>query len=306
MVGKDVKVNQKSTGTVTSSVLAHEACEKWRLRGNQAYADGDLYKAEDYYTRGLNCVSLRKTENCSKALVLCYSNRAATRMSLGRLREALADCRMAIAMDPSFLRAQVRAGKFHSIDRWCRCTCITKDGIHLSLGESGDAIKHFNTCLQSDHKANSDEKILLESADGLEKAKKLDCFLKTSSVFLTKKTSCDATKALEIISEAASISPYSESLLEMKAEALIILRNYEEVIQVCEQSLELAEKNGVISVADGRFKETSDFESTESSFVKFWRWRIISKSYFYLGRLEEACELLEKHEKMMPAVEKYF
>jgi len=43
--------------------------------------------------------------------MLCYSNRAATRMSLGKMREALSDCREAIGIDSSFLKAQVRAAK---------------------------------------------------------------------------------------------------------------------------------------------------------------------------------------------------
>lgn len=43
--------------------------------------------------------------------MLCYSNRAATRISLGRMRDALGDCMMAAEIDPNFLRVQVRAAK---------------------------------------------------------------------------------------------------------------------------------------------------------------------------------------------------
>lgn len=43
--------------------------------------------------------------------MLCYSNRAATRMALGRMRDALSDCMLAVAIDPDFLRVQVRAAK---------------------------------------------------------------------------------------------------------------------------------------------------------------------------------------------------
>lgn len=82
------------------------------VRGNQAYANGDLSKAEEYYTKGVNCVSQSETsKSCLRALMLCYSNRAATLMSLGRMREALQDCMMAAELDPSFLRVQVRAAK---------------------------------------------------------------------------------------------------------------------------------------------------------------------------------------------------
>lgn len=84
----------------------------WYFRGNQAYANGDLLKAEEYYTKGVNCVSKSETsKSCINALVLCYSNRAATLMCSGRMREALQDCIFAADLDPSFLRVQLRAAK---------------------------------------------------------------------------------------------------------------------------------------------------------------------------------------------------
>ena len=81
-------------------------------RGNQAYKDGDLSKAEDFYTLGINSVPSSERSGCwIKPLLLCYSNRAATRMSLGRIREALGDCMMASALDPTFLKVQMRTAK---------------------------------------------------------------------------------------------------------------------------------------------------------------------------------------------------
>lgn len=85
------------------------------IRGNQAYSNGDMSKAEDFYTRGLNSISIAEVSRSdNKALMLCYSNRAAARMSLGRMREALSDCMMAAKIDPTFLRAQVRAAWYGS------------------------------------------------------------------------------------------------------------------------------------------------------------------------------------------------
>lgn len=81
-------------------------------RGNQAYAKGDFSKAEDCYTQGVNCISKNEaSRSCLRALMLCYSNRAATRMSLGRMREALEDCTRASELDPDFLKVQVRAAR---------------------------------------------------------------------------------------------------------------------------------------------------------------------------------------------------
>ncbi|CAK9184344.1 unnamed protein product [Ilex paraguariensis] len=109
---KEEEVGQETVSTPFASIAAQEACEKWRLRGNQAYAKGDTTKAEDCYTQGVNSVSQNETSrSCLRALMLCYSNRAAARMSLGRMREALEDCMRAAALDPNFLRVQVRAAK---------------------------------------------------------------------------------------------------------------------------------------------------------------------------------------------------
>ncbi|PIN17694.1 hypothetical protein CDL12_09639 [Handroanthus impetiginosus] len=138
-----------------ASIAAQESCAKWRLRGNQAYAKGDFLKAEDCYTQGINFISQNETSrSCLRALMLCYSNRAATRMSLGRLREALEDCTRSSAIDPNFLKVQVRAA-----------SC------YLALGEVEDATLHFMKCLQVGPDASVDGKLLVEASEGLEKAK---------------------------------------------------------------------------------------------------------------------------------------
>lgn len=82
------------------------------IRGNKAYKNGDLSKAEDFYTQGVDSVPSSEISGCClKPLVLCYSNRAATRISLRKIREAIADCMMAAVLDPNFLKVQMRAGK---------------------------------------------------------------------------------------------------------------------------------------------------------------------------------------------------
>jgi DnaJ family protein C protein 7 len=82
------------------------------IRGNQAYNNRELSKAEDFYTQGIISVpSKERLGCCLKPLLLCYSNRATTRMCLERIRDALGDCVMAIALDPNFLKVQMRAAK---------------------------------------------------------------------------------------------------------------------------------------------------------------------------------------------------
>ncbi|KVI12103.1 DnaJ domain-containing protein, partial [Cynara cardunculus var. scolymus] len=204
-------------------------------------------------------------EVCSKtpeleSLVLYYSNRAAKRMSLGKMRKAVNDCRMATLLDPSFLR------------KWMVHCTITKI-----------------ICL--------DRRLAIEASDGLQNAEKVVNYVNQSAELLEQKTLESATKALEVITEALSISCYSEKLLEMKGEALFMLRKYEEVVQMCEQTLAFAEKN-YATISDSN--HTSN-EEEQKRLLKLWRWNLMSRSYFHMARFDKALAILEKHEKLAPA-----
>lgn len=124
----------RSEWTTVDRILAcREVCEKWRIRGNQAYKAGNLLQAEDLYTKGIKSVSATEISgSCLEPLLLCYSNRAATRMSLRRMREAISDCASAAALDPHFLKVKLRAAN-----------------CYLVLGEVEEAVKHYNICLES-------------------------------------------------------------------------------------------------------------------------------------------------------------
>lgn len=82
------------------------------------------------------------------------------------------------------------------------------------------------------------------------------------------------------------------------------MRNYEEVIKLCEQSLDTAEQNSAVSTVDSQFNSKDSSEYVKSSPARLWRWHLIAKSYFYLGKLEEALVLFQKHEKLKSAVDK--
>ncbi|XP_022744261.1 uncharacterized protein LOC111295144 isoform X2 [Durio zibethinus] len=264
----------------SSTAAVQEACEMWRLRGNQAYRNDNLSKAEDFYTQGINSVPSNETSLCSiKPLVLCYSNRAATRMSLGRMREALADCLMAAGLDPNFLKVYVRAAN-----------------CHLLLGEIGNAVRHFTKCLGSGADVCLDRRITIDAADGVQKAQRVNELTNRSAILLEQKSSSAASSALDTIAEALSISSYSEKLLEMKAEALFTLRKYEEAIQLCEQSLYVAEQNFPKAETDNQLASIDG--SGCYSIAMLWRWHLMSKSYFYMGKLEKALDLLHKLEQV--------
>ncbi|KAJ8756236.1 hypothetical protein K2173_025048 [Erythroxylum novogranatense] len=289
-VGNTFETNEQTRKGFPSGAVAFlEDCETWRLRGNQAYKEGDLLKAEELYTHGINVVPPTNTLGCClRPLVICYSNRAATRMSLGNIREALADCMMATALDPNFLKVQIRAAN-----------------CHLVLGEIEKAMHYFNICLDCGAGVCLDRRLTVEAATGLQRAQKVAGSLDRCVEFLEQKTSDAALNGLDIIAEALSISPYSEKLLEMKAEFMFMLQRYEEVIQICEETLCAAEKNFLSVGVDNPLGNTGDSENKSFSFAKLWRWSLTSKSQFCLGRLEAALVLLDKLKQMGSINDKY-
>ncbi|XP_030453346.1 uncharacterized protein LOC115674954 [Syzygium oleosum] len=288
-VGKDYEMDKGLDGKLVSTstsapTITQEACEKWRLRGNQAYASGDAGKAEDYYTHGINCVSRDEmSRSCLRALMLCHSNRAATRMAFGRMRDATGDCLRAIEIDPNFFRVQVRAAN-----------------CYLALGEVDDALRYYKKCLQVGNEVCADRKIAVEASEGLQKAQKVSECMNHAAVLLLTRTSRDVEAAVEVIAEALLISSYSEKLLEMKAEALFMLRRYEEVIQLCEQTLDSAEKNS-LDIND-QLADLDGLEYSNRLYFRIWRCRLMFKSYFQLGRLDEGLASLERQEELVSAM----
>lgn len=84
---------------------------------------------------------------------------------------------------------------------------------------------------------------------------------------------------------------------------ILQLRKYEEVIQLCERSLSFAEKN-FASLSTVAYVEGSGCQSYST--VRLWRWCLISKCYFHMGRLEAALDLLQKLEQERSTINKYY
>ncbi|XP_061362426.1 uncharacterized protein LOC133306165 [Gastrolobium bilobum] len=288
-VNEDQGMKEASFSISAATIAAQEAaCEKWRLRGNQAYKNGDLSMAENCYKQGLSCVSKEEaSQSCLRALLLCYSNLAATRMSLGRMRDALEDCLIAAEIDQNFLKVQLRAAN-----------------CYLALGEVGGASQYFKRCLQSGTDICVDRKSAVEASDGLQKAQKVSDFINHSAELLQRRTSSDAEKALDHINEALVISSYSEKLLEMKVEALLMLCRYEEVIQLCDKTLGSAEKNACPLDASCQVTDLNNSQLSKGFYFRLWRCSMMLKAYFHLGKLEEGLSLLEQQEEKLSSINK--
>ncbi|XP_019165832.1 PREDICTED: dnaJ homolog subfamily C member 7 homolog isoform X2 [Ipomoea nil] len=152
---------------------------------------------------------------------------------------------------------------------------------YLLLGEVETAMQYYQRCIKSGEGVCLDRGIVIKASNGLQKAEKVAESSHRSAELLKQQT-CDAARsALEIIDDALSISRYSEKLLEMKGECLCKLQKYDEAIKLCEQTLDFAEKN---------FANDS---------VRLWRCHIMSKSYYHLGKLEEALDLIEKQKQVI-------
>jgi DnaJ family protein C protein 7 len=70
----------------------------------------------------------------------------------------------------------------------------------------------------------------------------------------------------------------------------------DEVIQFCEETLYLAERNSVCLCLDEN-TESSNLDNNTCS-VKLWRQYLIAKSYFFLGKLDEAHKFLKKYDQV--------
>ncbi|KAI5430400.1 hypothetical protein KIW84_034834 [Lathyrus oleraceus] len=88
------------------------------------------------------------------------------------------------------------------------------------------------------------------------------------------------------------------AVIQIKADALYLLQKYDAAIQLCDQSLNLAEKNFVL--------ENSVNNSMHNSYssVKMWRWSFISKCYFRLGKLDASLNVIEKLQQTASANDK--
>ncbi|RKP01162.1 hypothetical protein CXG81DRAFT_26130 [Caulochytrium protostelioides] len=79
--------------------------EAIKTRANACHARGDYHQAVDLYTEA---IELDPSHH------IYYSNRAAARMMLRQHHLALDDCRAAIRLDPTFIKAYLRAAKCHA------------------------------------------------------------------------------------------------------------------------------------------------------------------------------------------------
>jgi DnaJ family protein C protein 7 len=82
--------------------------ESKKAAGNEAYEKGDYQGACDIYTAALSLDELNDQFNRT-----LYANRAAALMKLGRLKDAIRDCTVAIELDANYTKAYIRRAKIY-------------------------------------------------------------------------------------------------------------------------------------------------------------------------------------------------
>lgn len=81
--------------------------------------------------------------------------------------------------------------------------------------------------------------------------------------------------------------------------AIYQMRRYEEVIELCEQTLGLSEKNSLPIDVHDMSANLDGSTISKYFYFRLWRCSVILKSYFHLGRLEEGLASLEKQDEML-------
>lgn len=82
------------------------------------------------------------------------------------------------------------------------------------------------------------------------------------------------------------------------------LCRYEEVIQLCDETLGSAEKNSYPLDAGCQAIDLDNSQLSKSFYFRVWRCSMMLKAYFHLGKLEEALSLLEQQEEKVSLINK--
>ncbi|KAL5719857.1 hypothetical protein ACHQM5_012590 [Ranunculus cassubicifolius] len=273
-------VPHKSGSSTSESLGALAVTVRELLRhkaaGSEAFQLGKHSEAVDHYTAALTC-----SQVSSPFAALCYCNRAIALQALGKMRAALEDYKKAVEINPDLHEIQVKAAN-----------------CHLALGQIDDALQYFNNSLRQGTDLCLDRKLVIEASEGLLKAQQALNFLDRCDELLGRRTSSDAEIALQIVNKALLISPYSEKFVQMKAEALLMLLKYEEMIELCDESLDAADNNYYSA-------SVNSSESITNHPARLWRWGVMAKAYFYLGILQETVGFLQKIEQAESDVQKF-
>lgn len=83
------------------------------------------------------------------------------------------------------------------------------------------------------------------------------------------------------------------------------LCRYDEVIHLCDKTLDSAEKNACPLDAGGEVTDLDNSQLSKGFYFRIWRCSMMLKACFHLGKFEEGLSLLEQQQEKMSAINKY-
>ncbi|KAJ1281099.1 hypothetical protein BS78_04G282300 [Paspalum vaginatum] len=162
--------------------------EKLKEMGNEEYRQGHYAEAVALYDQAIMMDARRPAY---------WSNKAAALAALGRLIEAVGDCKEAVRIDPSFDRAHHRLG-----------------GLYLRLGEPDKAIYHFKQSSKESTGADASRAQSVKSR-----------IAKSSEARRLKNWIAVLQEAQAAVSDGADCAP---QVMALQAEALLRLQRHDE------------------------------------------------------------------------------
>ena len=189
---KKTKENSGGGGSLCRAISTRMDPEQLKIMGNEDYKNGRFAEALSLYDAAI-AIDPKKASY--------RSNRSAALTALGRLLEAVFECREAIQIDPHYQRAHHRLGN-----------------LHFRLGETDKALYHYK---QAGPEADPDEvakvKILQAHLNKCTEARRLGDW------------NTLITEASKTISSGADSAP---QIFALQAEALIKLRRHQDADNV--------------------------------------------------------------------------
>ncbi|KAG2654124.1 inactive TPR repeat-containing thioredoxin TTL3-like [Panicum virgatum] len=187
-MGNIVKEAKPAGGDLCRALSHRTDPEKLKEMGNEEYRQGHYTEAVALYDQAIMMDARRPAY---------WSNKAAALAALGRLIEAVGDCKEAVRIDPSYERAHHRLG-----------------GLYLRLGEPDRAIYHFK---QSSKESTGADVCRAQSVKSR--------IAKSSDARRLKDWITVLQEAQAAVSDGADCAP---QVLALQAEALLRLQRHDE------------------------------------------------------------------------------
>ena len=211
---------------IYTQVRTKPSAPMWKIQkdfGLAEYSKQRYHEANEAFYKALQCMLDTNTNSreMKKEIAMLYCNLAASLMMIGKIKEAVVQCQLAIDQDPKYIRAYIRAGKGY-----------------MQLGKIVDARCKFNEAARQ-IKALTSSSSSSVSIKPLEKELKKYIFqldqyatkIRNIEWFIEMK---DYESALNSILQREEASVTTPVLQKYQIRCYFVLKRYPDVISICE------------------------------------------------------------------------